>query len=446
MNRADKVIWTEGMFLRPHHFQQAERWLEGYSRSWGKLQCPYHWGFMTLSFDPSLLRQGKLAIAEASGMMPDGTPFIISDAENGPAPLEIGDNQSDIQVVLALPEQRDGRTEVIFEASSDSLARYGARESEVADLNSAAVGRAAVQFGTLRLRLMAASDLNAEWTALGVAHVKGKDASRHLQLDSSYIPPLLNGHSSPAVAAFINDLDGILSQRSEQMAQRLQQAGRGGNAEMIDFMLLALINRHIGQLSHARRLPQLHPEQLFSDWLQFAAELATWSPTRRPEEFPRYDHDNLQLSFSRLMLHLRQRLSLVMEESALQLTLTERSHGLYVATVSDASLLRDYGFVLAVRADMPSETLLTHFPAQMKIAPVSRIRDLVQLQLPGIALRAMPAAPRQIPWHAGYTYFALEQGGDLWAQMTKSEAFALHLAGEFPGLNLQLWALRNAHD
>ena len=187
MNRADKVIWTEGMFLRPHHFQQAERWLEGYSRSWGKLQCPYHWGFMTLSFDPSLLRQGKLAIAEASGMMPDGTPFIISDAENGPAPLEIGDNQSDIRVVLALPEQRDGRTEVIFEASSDSLARYGARESEVADLNSAAVGRAAVQFGTLRLRLMAASDLNAEWTALGVAHVKGKDASRHLQLDLSLI-------------------------------------------------------------------------------------------------------------------------------------------------------------------------------------------------------------------------------------------------------------------
>lgn len=62
----------------------------------------------------------------------------------------------------------------------------------------------------------------------------------------------------------------------------------------------------------------------------------------------------------------------------------------------------------------------------MKIAPVTRIRDLVQLQLPGIGLRTMPAAPRQIPYHAGYTYFELEKGGDLWKQMEKSSAFALH--------------------
>lgn len=446
MNRADKVIWTEGMFLRPHHFQQAERWLEAYSRSWGKLQNPYHWGFMSLRIDATLLRQGKLAIEEASGIMPDGTPFHISDADNAPPPLAIADEQSDIRVVLALPEQRAGRPEAIFEASSQSLARYGAVERDVNDLNGGAVGRAAVQFGTLRLRLMLESDLNPEWTALGVAQVIRKDSARHLQLDARYIPPLLNCQHAAAVTTLMQDLEALLNQRSEQMAQRLHQAGRGGNAEMIDFMLLALINRHIGQLRHARQLPQLHPERLFSDWLQFAAELATWSAARRPEETPRYQHDNLQLSFSALMLQLRQQLSQVMEENARQLTLTERSHGLYVATVPDASLLRDYGFVLAVRAEIPGDTLLTHFPAQMKIAPVSRIRDLVQLQLPGIALRPMPAAPRQIPWHAGYVYFELEQGGDLWAQMMKSEAFALHLAGEFPGLDLQLWALRNARD
>lgn len=80
-------------------------------------------------------------------------------------------------------------------------------------------------------------------------------------------------------------------------------------------------------------------------------------------------------------------------------------------------MMRDFGFVLAVRADVAAEVLLTHFPAQMKIAPVTRIRDLVQLQLPGIGLRTMPAAPRQIPYHAGYTYFELEKGGDLWKQM-----------------------------
>ena len=447
MNTADKVIWSEGMFLRPHHFQQSERWLEAYSRSWGKLQCPWHWGFMTLSIDNALLRQGKLAIAEASGIMPDGTPFTISHPDNAPVPLDLSGVTDEITIVLALPEQRKGRTEVIFNEAADSLARYLSEDREVDDLNASAVGRAAMQFGRLRLSLMPATDLNAEWTAVSVARVKGTGKDRSLQLDTGFIPPLLNCHISPSITGFLNDMQGILAQRSEQMGQRLQQAGRGGNTEMIDFMLLTLINRYIGQVDHIRRLPQLHPERLFSDWLQFATELTSWSPTRRPgDKLPVYDHDNLYLSFSRLMLQLRQSLSLVMEENALQLTLTERSHGLYVATVSDVSLIRDYGFVLAVRADLPGETLITHFPAQMKIAPVTRIRDLVQLQLPGIGLRVMPSAPRQIPWHSGYIYFELERGSELWKQMAKSEAFALHLAGDFPGLDLQLWALRNSRN
>jgi type VI secretion system protein ImpJ len=54
----------------------------------------------------------------------------------------------------------------------------------------------------------------------------------------------------------------------------------------------------------------------------------------------------------------------------------------------------------------------------------------------------MAVAPRQIPYHAGFTYFELERGGDLWAQLEQSAALALHVAGDFPGLVLELWAIR----
>lgn len=27
MTKAEKVVWTEGMFLRPHHFQRTESYL-----------------------------------------------------------------------------------------------------------------------------------------------------------------------------------------------------------------------------------------------------------------------------------------------------------------------------------------------------------------------------------------------------------------------------------
>ena len=79
---------------------------------------------------------------------------------------------------------------------------------------------------------------------------------------------------------------------------------------------------------------------------------------------------------------------------------------------------------------------------QDKIGSVEKIRDLVNLQLPGIALRPLPVAPRQLPFHAGFTYFELDRGSEYWAQLATSAGFAMHVAGEFPGLQMEFWAIR----
>ena len=444
MNKADKVVWTEGMFLRPHHFQRAESHLQHQLREWGNVQRSYLWGFLDVELDDTMLHQGCIALNYASGLLPDGTFFHFSDARQGPAPLAIPDNTSNEKVVLALPARRGGREEVIFSEERDSLARYIAFEREVEDDNALAVGEATVQFARPRLTLMLEKDLTAEWTAVGVAFVVEKRNDNLVQLDTSYIPPTLNANNQVQLFKMVNDLHALLLQRSQQIAGRLRQPGRFNTSELIEFTLLSLINRHLGHASHLKKLPLIHPEALWSSWLPFACELATWSAQRAPDgKLPVYNHDDLAGCFGKLMLLLRQGLSLVMEDSAIQLPLTERSHGLNIATVPDTSMVRDFGFVLAVKASVPGEILLTHFPAQMKIAPVTKIRDLVQLQLPGMVLRVMPAAPPQIPWHAGYNYFELEKGSELWGEMEKSGAFALHLAGEFPGLNMEFWAIRS---
>ncbi|MGP2727173.1 type VI secretion system baseplate subunit TssK, partial [Serratia marcescens] len=241
MKDAHKVVWTEGMFLRPHHFQQAENYLEGYMRNWGQAHSGCFWGFLTLDLDQTLLRQGKIALNAASGIMPDGTPFRFAGAQQAPAPLTIAENKTGENVVLALPTYRAGREDVIFQESPEALARYLAYENEVDDLNAVSVGSAALQFGRLRLRLMLESELNAEWTALGVTRVLEKRGDNSLRLDTAQIPPMLNCQGNPVLKTFINDLQGLLQQRSQQMSQRLLQPGRGGSSEMVDFMLLQLI-------------------------------------------------------------------------------------------------------------------------------------------------------------------------------------------------------------
>ncbi|MDC9613933.1 type VI secretion system baseplate subunit TssK [Xenorhabdus khoisanae] len=443
MNRSEKVIWTEGMFLRPHHFQQSENYLEAYVRDWGMAQNSYYWGFLTLELDQSFLEQGKVMVSSASGVFPDGTPFRFTEAQ-APMPLQIAENQTGENVVLALPIFRGGKEEIIFSEKNDSMARFVSVESEVNDFNAMSVGSATVQFGRMRLRLMLKSDLTPEWTSLGIVHVMNRSRDNKLHINPQFIPPLLNCHAHPQVVSFIADLQGLLEQRRQQISQRLLQLGRRNDSEVMDFLLLSLINRYSGQVSHIRNLPLLHPERLFSEWLQFATELASFSQTRMPEEkLPIYDHDNLAMCFDHLMFELRQGLSIILEEHAILLPLTEYSHGLNVATLPDVNMLNTFSFVLAVYADVPKETLMNRFPTQMKIAPVGRIRELVQLQLPGISVCAMPSVPRQIPWHSGYLYFELEKEGELWNQMEKSGGFALHLSGEFPGLNMEFWAIRN---
>ena len=46
----------------------------------------------------------------------------------------------------------------------------------------------------------------------------------------------------------------------------------------------------------------------------------------------------------------------------------------------------------------------------------------------------VPVAPRQIPFHAGFAYFELDQTDAMWEQLKNSGGIGLHVAGEFPGL------------
>ena len=106
MTKAEKVVWTEGMFLRPHHFQRTESYLLNHVREWGALQRSYLWGFLDLELDEAMLRQGCIALSYCSGLLPDGTFFQVRSDRNGPAPLKIPDNLTNEKVVLALPDGR----------------------------------------------------------------------------------------------------------------------------------------------------------------------------------------------------------------------------------------------------------------------------------------------------------------------------------------------------
>jgi len=443
MSWQKKVVWSEGMFLKPQHFQQQERYFEFFSHTRNLPVEGFFWGFRELTIDPQALTLGKISVTSAHGVFPDGTPFHFPTQGKTPDALEIPPNAKNQRVVLALPVRRHGTDEVSFENTSDTLARYEVNEVETSDTNSVRSSASLLQLGDLRLQLLLESDLTDGWMALGVAFLVERRSDNQVILEVSYIPPFVACGKQLVLQNYLKEILGLLHQRGEVLAGRLSQPGRGGVSEVADFLMLELLNRWEPLIKHIAHIETIHPERLFSSLLQLAGDLSTFAKdTRRPDIYPDYDHGNLKLCFEPLLIDLRKSLSMVIEQNAIQIELHDRNHGIRVAIMPSAELVKSANFILAVHANMPAELVRTNFPTQVKIGPAEKIRDLVNFHLPGVGLRALPIAPRQIPYNAGYNYFELDTDHELWKQLPRSGGMAMHIAGEFPGLQLEFWAIR----
>src|SRR4051812_16657060 len=86
MNRSSKVLWGEGLFLRPQHFQRQDLYHESRLAELSRSVHPYLWGVRTLKFDTEALSAGILRITELSAILPDGE-FI-----NAPGADELPDS------------------------------------------------------------------------------------------------------------------------------------------------------------------------------------------------------------------------------------------------------------------------------------------------------------------------------------------------------------------
>jgi type VI secretion system protein ImpJ len=444
MGWENKVVWTEGLFLQPQHLQQQDRYIERLVRTSTAGLVPFGWGLTQLEFDADLLSLGKFSLRALAGIMPDGTPFSVPGDADPPLALDVPEAARNSVVYLLLPTRQPGGVETAPADLTETVARFVVAEHEAADVNAGYQGSATLQVGRLRLRYALEGEAREGHTAIGLARIAEVRPDRSVVLDDAYIPPLLLTSASPTLAGFVTQLQGLLNHRAEALAGRVSETATRGAAEIADYLMLQLCNRYEPLLTHlAATVGQLHPESFYRVAVSLAGELATFTETRkRPPAFPPYRHDDLQATFRPVMAALRQSLSAVLEQNAVQIPLQERKFGIRVGPITDRTLVAAGTWVLAVKAQMPAEALRRSFPNLVKIGPVEQIRELINVALPGIAVRALPVAPRQLPYYAGTTYFELDRSSPYWAALARSGGIAIHVTGEVPGLEMECWAIR----
>jgi type VI secretion system protein ImpJ len=444
MSVYNKVVWSEGLFLQPQHFQQQDRYVERYIESRCQSLIGHSWGFTEIEIERDFLSIGKFGLMRLAGVFPDGTPFRMPDDDPLPAPVDVGANVRDQLLYLAVPLRRAGELEIDRAAETDGLVRHDIRELQARDAAAGGGNTALVEVAALRTRLLLASEVTDAYATLPLAHLIECRADKQVVLEERFMPTVLHVRAASRLVTLTTEILGLLHQRGEALSGRVMATGRGAAAEFADFLMLQVINRFEPLFGHYADSGAEHPEDLYQLCASAAGELATFTTTsKRPPRFPGYRHERLRESFEPVVASLRASLSVVLEQSAISIPLESKKFGISVAIVTDRSLYGTAVFILAARADLPSEELRRRFPAQLKIGPVEKIRDLVTLQLPGVPVAPVPVAPRQIPFHAGFAYFELDQTSELWEQMKTSGGLAMHIAGEFPGLAMEFWAIRS---
>src|SRR5579864_5458253 len=111
MSSNNRVVWSEGLFLRPQHFQQHDRYVERLVEGRSAALRSHSWGFTEVQFDREHLKIGMLELKRAAGVFPDGTPFSMPDDDSLPAALEPTAQVRDKEVSLAIPLRKAGSRE-----------------------------------------------------------------------------------------------------------------------------------------------------------------------------------------------------------------------------------------------------------------------------------------------------------------------------------------------
>ncbi|WDY59984.1 type VI secretion system baseplate subunit TssK [Pseudomonas sp. PSKL.D1] len=444
MSSRNPVLWPEGLFVKPQHFQQAARASEAaFHQRLSSINAAFY-GFTELHLNDEYLSLGRVAITRARGIMPDGTVFDIPADLAPPPPLEIRDDGcKDSEIYLCLPLRTEGGREVSWPDNAANF-RFNAQAQEIKDTHTADGDLVKVDLAVPNLQLKRNTDDSSAYTRLPLARILERRPDGSLQLDETFYPTAVSVRAVPALHRFLEEITNTLRERARNLAARIGTSSQSGVADIRDFNLLQAMNRWWPCFQHFTRQAQTHPEHLYLSMSQACGELVTFTDeTRLPQEFPVYHHTALHVSFKPLQDTLRRVLSTVLQPRALSVPIKTLEFGVMSAALDDRRLIAEAQFILAVRADLPPETLRQQFIQKVKVTSLEALNELVPLQLPGIPLLPLPVAPRDLPFHAGFSYFELDQRNPAWACMKEATGFGFHIAGAFPGLELQFWAIRN---
>ncbi|HYZ84040.1 MAG TPA: type VI secretion system baseplate subunit TssK [Bryobacteraceae bacterium] len=443
MKQLQPVIWMKGTFLSPQHLQTQDRFIENTLQFHLESLNFAPWGFTNLAVNQEALAAGQFALSAATGMLSDGLLFDIPGSDAAPPPIQLADlfeqDQNELDIHLAIPHHRErGLNVALGNLTADT--RYKAEFTMLRDENSG-LAEKPVQLARKNFRLLAGEQASRGVSALRCAVVKRTPVGT-FELDTKFVPPLLNISASEYLVSIVRRLVEILTAKSSVLAGTRRQKNLSlaefGTADIANFWLLYTINSHFPLMQHLFETRRGHPSMLYEAMLSLGGSLTTFSTKLHPRDLPKYNHDELSACFTDLDEKVRFLLDTVVPSNFVSLPLKLVRPQVYATALADEKYLKNTRMYLAVTADMNEAELIAKTPYLIKVASANEIEHLVRQALPGLPLTHLQRPPSAIPVKLTAQYFSLNQSGFIWEAIVRARNLAAFVPGDFPTPQLEL--------
>jgi len=442
------VSWHEGMFLRPQHFQSAERYWHDQLRQSGAWDVHYNWGLRAVGIDPDALRNYRFVVRHLQARLRDGT-IVRVPHDAALAPLDLQgplDARSPVEVSLAVPAVQLGRSNV--GGADAEAARYhvDTPPDGVFDENTGQNPRP-VQFRRLNVRLLAAGQDPAGYEVLPIARVeRSAQAEAVPQLDETYIPPVLGCDGWSILQ------EGILQQIYHRVAKLVKQRARQVESRHITFDSqspgdrqifegLRVLNEaaaYLGVMAHASGV---HPLPAYLELCRLVGRLAVFGADPALPDLPAYDHDDLGRCFYTVKRYIDD----LLNRGSFELGYEERpfvGSGLRMKVAMEPTWLAGAGLMfVGVESPLPTADCVQLLTGRlnMKIGAFDRVEEIYQRGLRGLVFTHNPRPPRALPESRTLTYFQIntEASRDEWETVAKSLVLAIRLNEKLVAGNIE---------
>jgi type VI secretion system protein ImpJ len=434
MKFLSRVVWSEGMYLSPHHFQTQSRYFEDSMAFLSASLWREPWGLLHMELDPKAIRNGTASLLHAAGIFPDGLAFELPNSDPPPPVRNLLEvfpaTDAVLPLYLAVPARRDNGFDSDLSAANGG--RFGRMQRTLRDETNG-IDEREIDLGQKNIRLMTEAELTPEVLSIPIAHIL-RDGRGNLVCDEEFVPPCLRVSASETLMLLVKRVLDAVGEKSTTVSRSAHKAGKfeaGTSAlDVANYWFLHALHNAIPPLRHLASTRHAHPEDVFIELSRLAGALCTFGVESDPRSLPAYDHRNPGPAFRALEAHIRKHLDIVVPPNRVTLNFQPSEPYIHTASVTDERCFRRARWIFGIRSALGESDLLRIAPRLVKVCSAEFVPKLVQRALPGMTLTHLPVPPSAILAEVDMQYFAVETVGPCWEHILHTRKVGVYIPGE----------------